>query len=936
MSSPRHGAESAHLSPRVRRVDPWPAPLLALLFAVLLPISAHSHTFSAVGVGNGLNARVVSSLLIDRNGFLWVGSREGLFRYDGYEPMAFLPNPGNPDAISDSDIRCLYEDREGTLWAGTYSGGLNRFDAPSGRFVRYRHDSADPGSISDDSVLAIAEGPENRLWVATEGGLSQLDRSTGRFEHFGHDVADPSSLPGTQVRSLHRGRSGQLWVGTVGGGVARWNPQTRTFARFDLAELTGGAAELNDIFSLLEDAEGRLWVGTRVGLVMLNPATGEALELPLPGHSEYLPVIMAMVADGGGRLWLGTLVHGVLSMDMASFEWQMEAANHDGFGDGFASHLRDQPQMSLALSQDMLLVGTWGGGVYRTTSHSTNFDLLDKLRSAGLRDNNITALLATSEPGRPWLGTLRSGPQRARIATGAVDPEAGFSEDLRNAMVLDFARGQDGQYWAATSRGLFSFNEAGRQTSHIAHEPGNPDSLGEEAVRSLLPEGENGLWIGTDGGGLYRYDGSSGGLTHYHHEADQPDSISGNNITALLGGSDGFLWVGTRSNGLNQCRIENWSCRRFTGSAEDPSGLELSHFQVTSLFRDRDGQVWVGTGSGGLNQVLLGPRGAVNGFRHWTSQDGLLDDSIMAIEQDLDDSLWLTTRHGLSRLLPGTGQVINYVPQSGLPARLFNPGASAADSRFIYFGSLEGLLSFPKGSRFTQRQAGNVQIAAIERAPPGKPSQALYWGAEELAIPYGEVLSIKLAVLDLSESTHDYAYRLDAQDPWIGMGQQRQLILHGLAPGQYFLQARGRDVFGSWGESDTLRLEIVPPYWKTTWFRAFLAVLLLAGALGVHLIRQSALRRSSREIQRLSEKREQALEERLGTEAELAVLTPRQKEVLQLIAEGHSTKEIAERLFVSIKTVEAHRANLMERLDIHDVPGLVRLAIRARLVSQYE
>jgi hypothetical protein len=415
-----------------------------------------------------------------------------------------------------------------------------------------------------------------------------------------------------------------------------------------------------------------------------------------------------------------------------------------------------------------------------------------------------------------------------------VDPEAGFTEDLRNAMVLDFARREDGQYWAATSRGLFRFTEEGRQTSHIAHEPGNPDSLSDEAVRSLLPAGENGLWIGTDGGGLYRLDGPSGGLTHYHHEAGRPDSISGNHITALLGGSDGFLWVGTRSNGLNQCRIENWSCRRFTGGAEDPSGLELSHFQVTSLFRDRDGQVWVGTGSGGLNQVLLGPRGAVNGFRHWTSQDGLLDDSIMAIEQDLDDSLWLTTRHGLSRLLPGTGQVINYVPQSGLPARLFNAGASAADSRFIYFGSVEGLLSFPKGSRFAQRQAADVQIAAIERAPPGKPSQTVYWGAEELAIPYGEVLSIKLAVLDLSESTHDYAYRLDAQDPWIGMGQQRQLILHGLAPGQYFLQARGRDVFGSWGESETLRLEVVPPYWKTTWFRAFLALLLLVGALGVN------------------------------------------------------------------------------------------------------
>ena len=309
---------------------------------------------------------------------------------------------------------------------------------------------------------------------------------------------------------------------------------------------------------------------------------------------------------------------------------------------------------------------------------------------------------------------------------------------------------------------------------------------------------------------------------------------------------------------------------------------------------------------------------------------------MLAVEQDLDDSLWVATRHGLARVQPGTGDIINYVTESGLPTSLFNPGASAADSRYIYFGSVDGLLTFAKGSRFAQRRPANVQIASIERAPPGEPGQAVYWGEGELSVPHGDVLSLKLAVLDLSESTHDYAYRLNAGEPWTTLGQQRQLILHGLAPGTYAFQARGRDVFGSWGESDTLMLEIVPPFWMTTGFRAILALLLVAMALGVHQLRQSALARRAREIQRLGEKREQALEERLGSEAELAVLTPRQKEVLQLIAEGCSTKEIAERLGVSVKTVEAHRANLMERLEIHDVPGLVRLAIRARLVSQYD
>jgi ligand-binding sensor domain-containing protein len=586
------------------------AVVLALL--ALSPPVAFAHTFSALGVGNGLKARVVPALLIDRDGFLWVGSREGLFRYDGYEPLAFLPDPANPYTISDSDIRCLYQDWAGTLWVGTYSGGLNRFDAAAGTFHRYRHDSSDAGSIEDDSVLAIADGPRGGLWVATMGGLSRLDRDTDRFEHFTQGGSDPSSLPGRQVRALHRGTSGLLWVGTIGGGVARWNPQSGTFTRFDLASLANGLPELNDVFSLHEDPEGKLWVGTRVGLVVLDPATGEARELPLPWPSEYLPVIMAMAADSDGRLWLGTLVHGVLLLDMASLEWQMDTTDFGGIG----SHLRDQPQMSLALSQDMVFVGTWGSGVYRTTSHSTNFMLLDRLSSAGLRDNNITAVLATPEPGRPWLGTQTSGLQRVRVTEGAVDGQDTLADTLRNATILELARDGEGQFWAATNSGLDRLDNSGEPTGRIAYRPDDPDGFGEDVARALLTAPDGTLWVGTEGSGLYHFDGFDQQIGHYRHEARRPDSLSGDHVTALLTAADDGLWVGTRSNGLNRCRIEGWSCQRFSSDIDGDPGTQLSHFQVTSLFRDRQGQIWIGTGNGGLNQMSLGTGGAVSGFRH--------------------------------------------------------------------------------------------------------------------------------------------------------------------------------------------------------------------------------------------------------------------------------------------------------------------------------
>jgi DNA-binding CsgD family transcriptional regulator len=330
--------------------------------------------------------------------------------------------------------------------------------------------------------------------------------------------------------------------------------------------------------------------------------------------------------------------------------------------------------------------------------------------------------------------------------------------------------------------------------------------------------------------------------------------------------------------------------------------------------------------------------GEVTGFTHWGTDQGLLNNGIMAIEEDMDESLWLSTRQGLSRFNPLTHQTINFVTESGLPVSHYNTNASGADEAYIYFGSADGLLSFKKGSLLEERSPAPVRITQMQSMTrDGQISNISGYSANLPAkIPYGEVITLRFATLDYSGASHDYAYRLGAEDNWVSLGSQRQIIIPGLQPGKYQVQARGRDVFGLWGESELLYFEIVPPFWLTAWFRMLLVLAILLAGYLLHLGRANRIQRHAREIQRLSEKRETALEQALGSEAELAVLTPRQKEILQLIAEGYSSREIAGLLDVSIKTVEAHRANLMERLGIHDVPGLVRLAIRSRLVSPHE
>jgi ligand-binding sensor domain-containing protein/DNA-binding CsgD family transcriptional regulator len=912
----------------VHRLMVW----LWLLAAMMSGNPALAHDFVRAGSTKGLEARVVPALLVDREGFLWVGSREGLFRYDGYQAIAFRPDPANPHAISDFDIRTAYEARDGDIWIGTNTGGLNRYHRSTGQFSQYRADSGRDGAIPDDSIYAIAEGPEGDLWVSTQVGLARLDRNTDTFQVYRHDPAIPGSLSANWAFHLHLGQSGQFWISTIGGGLNRWNPATEDFTHFDLAELTGGPATRNDVFTIHEGDDGRVWLGTRSGLVVLDPQESTARYFDMGETEGFQPVITAMVADGSGNLWLASMLRGILRVNMESGEWQ--PANPGELG--AAGNLPAQPQMSLAITAGQLFVGTWGEGLFRTPLRDLPFQLLARNTAndgqTTLRNVNISAILGGETVGHAWLGSFGGGPQKVDVVNGEVLPSAGKLDSIAVSGVLDMARDAQGNLFAATTAGLYRFDEQGGELQLDSHEAAG--GIGPGYVYALLPADNDDLWVGLGGSGLYLRNAKTGSFRAFRHDPAKSDSLSGDFITDLADGMPGYLWVATRSSGLNYCRVENWSCQRFSGLPDDPYGL--SHYHVTALHRDRRGHLWVATDGGGINRVEQDEDGKVSSFEHFGQDEGLLNEGIMAIEEDVDESLWLSTRHGLSRINPATGQVINYVAESGLPTSHFNTNASAADEGLVYFGSVDGLLSIRKGSLLEQRDPSALRLTRIQSQAKGQAPKTVQRQAGIIEIPFGEVITVEFASLDFSESTHAYAYRLNADAAWTDLGNQRQITFHGLRPGAYQLQARGRDVYGLWGESAALPLRVVPPFWMTTWFRLLLALALVSLAFGLHRLHLSRQQAITREVQRLSEKRETALEQALGSQAELAVLTPRQKEILQLIAEGHATREIAGMLNLSIKTVEAHRANLMERLEIRDIPGLVRLAIRSRLVSPHQ
>ena len=276
------------------------------------------------------------------------------------------------------------------------------------------------------------------------------------------------------------------------------------------------------------------------------------------------------------------------------------------------------------------------------------------------------------------------------------------------------------------------------------------------------------------------------------------------------------------------------------------------------------------TDGGGLHRAQVDATGRVTRFERWGVERGLLNDGIMAVEEDDDGSLWLSTRHGLSRLDPATGRVVNHVLQSGLPVSHFNTGASSADTGFVHFGSVEGLVSIPKGTPLRIRPPSPVRITGIERLTSGA-SQALppgeLLGGFEKNIDDG--LAVEFAVLDFAETRHDYAYRLDPRDDWTPLGRRRQVTFLGLAPGDYRFEVRGRDVFGQWSSSPPLAFVVVPPFWMTLWFRALALAAIAMLFLGLHLVRLRSLRQRNAVLEQLEGQREQALARARRSQAEL-------------------------------------------------------------------
>jgi ligand-binding sensor domain-containing protein/signal transduction histidine kinase len=808
------------------------------------PAIAFEHVTIASGVSYGFD------VLQDQLGFLWIGTKSGLFRYDGYEFTAYTHDITNPNSLSDNFAWKILEDRNGILWISTWGGGLNRFDPAQNRFLHYRYNDDDPASLSNDNVYYTFQDQAGTLWIGTENGLNRLNPDQNAFIRYYSEPDNPKSLSHSSITLIDEDPKGMLWIGTYEG-LNRFNPATGSVRR------DGQAWELVDdlnegfIWSVYTNAAGTVWVGTYKGLYAIDLATDEVHHYqhdPDDPQSLSHNTVDAIYEDRQGRLWVGTFGGGLNLFDPAKQQfsrYQHKKENPNSLVEDHVQWITEDRAGALWVITDAGL-DKYDPGGKKFTLH----------RNAPENPNSLSANHVTGfyedEQGILWIGTGGGGLNRFDRSRNTFTHYLHTPENpqsLSNNTILRILPGRDGVLWIATRNGLNAFDPDTGDVVRYFHEPENPNSLQTNLVQDAGMDADGNLWLSVFGAGMDRFDPQRNQFTHYQHDSANPNSLATAWILAIMPTSDGMIWAGG-DGGLSRF---NPATGTFTNYAQSTANLSSS--AITVIFEDSRGRLWVGTNNG-LNRFDR----ATQSFTVYTEKDGLSGLQIMAMVEDDRGNLWITTNNGMSKYHSDLNTFRNYDQRDGLQGNQFSSFA-AYKSRdgTIFVGGIKGFNTFSPDALvdnpfippvvFTDFQLLNQPVEIGGDSPLQKNINV----TDHLVLPYDyTVLTLKFAALNYrSSKKNQYAYMLNGFDKdWARTDSTNRLATYtNLDPGEYTFRVKASNNDGVWNEEGTsLKITITPPWWGTWWFRILAGSIIVCLTFVGYRLRVSSIKRRSREL----------------------------------------------------------------------------------------
>ncbi len=793
-----------------------------------------------ISMDDGLSSDTIYSVYQDSLGFVWIGSYNGLNRFDGYSVRVFRNDPLDETSLTSGLVYEIFEDSQGNLWVGTYGGGLDRLDRSNESFIHYRHEAGNARSLGSDLVYDILEDQAGVLWAGTYGGgISRYDPKTESFTNYLHDEDNPSSLSNNMVYALYEDAQQNLWIATEGG-LNVLDPQRQQFHAYQHDADDPTSLGSNTVSSITGDGDGGLWLGTASGVEHFDPASSTFLHYPHDPenpHSISHPVVISLALDQRGRLWAGTNGGGLNLYDprLDGFHrFTTEQGNASSLQSDYVNEIFEDPAGTIWLA---------------TLNHASKFDQeRSKFQSnpynfdePALSGTGFYFSLALDAHRNLWIGSeyglWKTSPGRGEIAHFSHDAEN--TSSLSSDWVFAILNDSQGVLWIGTSAGIDRLNISDNSFTHYRISSEKTTNWRVNTIQSIVESADGDLWFAT-AAGMRQFDRDKNEFVHYFISTEELDQRSKDQVNSISEDLQGVFWVGTEQHGILQFDRQTGAFLNIPADTGFPDYLLAG--SVTT-FIDSRGKLWAGTEGHGV--TMIDPLDG--SFQTFTRGDGLASDFVVNIFEDGFGTIWVINDQGISRL-DASSPVVSFTnfdltTQSGKDPRVFMGVVRGKDE--VLLAAERGLISFNPGEIRKNPNAPKLALVSLRAgsgdgevvlAPEVLPEITLSWPENNFDFEF-------VALNYTHPVKNQYAYMLEGYDEgWNTAGNRRYGRYTNLPGGSYLLRLTGSNNEGVWNEEGlSIPVTIIPPFWQTLWFQTLAGGIVVALIISAFLMRTRSL-----------------------------------------------------------------------------------------------
>ena len=787
---------------------------LLFLLGLLIFFNSFAQTqpiFKKINQLDGLSNGRINSIVQEKDGFIWIGTKNGLNRFDGLQFKIYNKKNSN---ISSNDISDILIDSKERMWITTLGGGLNLYNQIEDNFIVYKNIPGNLSTISSNQLNTIFEDSKGKIWIGTENGLSLFDENTKTFKSFTHLNNDQNSISHNSVKSIYEDINGVLWIGTFGGGLNKFEtnkskfthitPKTDVFIDFIhvisplnnneiLIGTSGGGLlkfnigensflnffegplqqkqNINIVRAIKNDTKGNIWIGTDGNGIfkieginkdypnVLNFLYNSQIKSSLSGNAVY-----DIIEDSESNVWIGTAWNGV---NILSQENKYDFLHSDIRG------VDPSPVLSIFKTDEELFFGLDGKGLTVYNTNDENVIYYNKEESKFIGGSYLQFVTQVRD-GKFWIGTFANGLIN-------FDPESGNYEQYKYAAenktslsyndVRYVLEDESNNLWVATwGGGLCYFNKKEKEFKCYRENKNLLNAINSDNVISLENNGDGKIWLATFGGGIDLFDPVNEKFIHFQHDENNTNSISSNNIFSILKDSRGYLWIGTSGEGVNRYDIKNNVFERF----DDNENIKYN--TITAIIEDNNGVIWMSTKQGIISYDYN--IGSFNTFPDLSEEF-----HINSVYKDEKGLLYFGSTNGVVRFDPNKISYESKQPEVKLTNfKLFNKNLNIGKDKTL---------------------SKNIVLE------------------DHITLEHDlDVITFEFAALQFPSSANcEYSIKMENFDEdWRNIGKDRTATYTNLSPGDYTFQVRSKNTGRAWGDNYTsIDLKILKPFWLKWW-----------------------------------------------------------------------------------------------------------------------